>query len=80
MLLAQNRPGEGAAELEKVRTPEDDQTPLYLYALATARVREGKLGAALEAAEEARALAEKYALDRPDPGHRPGSGETQGES
>ena len=60
LLIARGQPGEGAAELEKIRTPEDDQTPLYLYVLATARVREGKLEAALEAAEEAWELADRF--------------------
>jgi Tfp pilus assembly protein PilF len=63
MLIARNQPSEGAAELEKLRTPEDDQTPLYLYALSAARVREGQLEEALEVAEEARTLAEKYNRD-----------------
>jgi tetratricopeptide (TPR) repeat protein len=57
MLLALGRNDEAAAELEKLRYPEDQESPRYVFALATAYVRAGRRAEGLELSREARRLA-----------------------
>ena len=60
MLMALGRPEEAAKELERLREPRDAETPRYLYALASARVRSGDVAEGRRIAEEARDLARAY--------------------
>jgi hypothetical protein len=53
VLVAQQRPAEAIAELEKTIVPEDDETPRYLYALAAAWVRAGDRDKGLRFGKEA---------------------------
>lgn len=47
-------------ELERLLTPEDKESPRYVYALATAYLRAGRRDAGLKYAQEARRLAQAY--------------------
>jgi len=60
VLGAQGRLGEAIEELQKILTPEDAETPRYLFALSAAYVRSGErekgVGYAREALQKAREL------------------------
>jgi tetratricopeptide (TPR) repeat protein len=57
MLIGLGRNDEAATELEKLLTPEDQESPRYVYALATAHLRAGRIDRGLEYAHHARRLA-----------------------
>jgi tetratricopeptide (TPR) repeat protein len=57
MLLALGRNDEAIGELEKAVQPRDGETPLYLFALATAHVRAGHKADGIKFATDARQLA-----------------------
>jgi tetratricopeptide (TPR) repeat protein len=57
-LVALGRPREAAAELRQILTPEDSETPRYLFALAAALVRAGEREEGLAYARQARDKAE----------------------
>jgi tetratricopeptide (TPR) repeat protein len=57
-LVALGRPREAAAEFRQILTPEDAETPRYLFALAAALVRAGELEEGLAYARQARDKAE----------------------
>lgn len=59
-LVAESRLAEAITELEKLRTPEDAETPQYLFALAAARVRAGNVARGREEAVAAMQLATRY--------------------
>lgn len=61
-LMARGRLQEAADEFEKLRTPEDVETPRYLFALATARVRLGDIERGRAEAHAALELAKRYGL------------------
>jgi hypothetical protein len=65
MLIALGKNDEAVAELEKLIAPaaEDQESPRYVYALATAHLRAGRIDRGLEYAGEARRLA--LAHDQP---------------
>ena len=58
VLVAQGRLREAISELEKILTPEDEETPRYLYALGAACVRAGEREKGVARAQEARRKAE----------------------
>ncbi len=58
VLVSLGRPREAVPQFEQVVATEDDQTPLYLYALAVAESRAGEREPALRHAQEARRKAE----------------------
>src|SRR6266540_1131226 len=58
VLVAQGRLREAIEELQKIVTPEDEETPRYLYALAAAYVRAGDREKGVSYAQEARRKAE----------------------
>jgi tetratricopeptide (TPR) repeat protein len=60
MLIAAGRNDEAIAELERVRTPEDKESPHYVFALATAHLRAGRRDLGVQYAHEARRLALAY--------------------
>jgi tetratricopeptide (TPR) repeat protein len=60
MLLALGRPADAVAEFEKLTEPRDAEAPRYLFALATAYVRNGQKEAGIKWANEARQLALQY--------------------
>jgi tetratricopeptide (TPR) repeat protein len=60
MLIAQGRPDEAIAELQKLTEPRDAETPRYLFALSAAHVRAGRKSEGLKWATEARDLALKF--------------------
>ena len=57
MLIALGRNDEAVTELEKLLTPEDQESPRYVYALATAHLRAGRVERGLDYANQARRLA-----------------------
>lgn len=57
MLMAANRLPEAITQFEKLQTPRDAEAPLYLFALATARIRAGQTQDGVRMADEARQLA-----------------------
>jgi tetratricopeptide (TPR) repeat protein len=57
MLLALGRPGQAIVELEPIVEPRDAEAPRYLFALATAYVRNGNKAEGLRWAADARELA-----------------------
>ncbi|HEY8548527.1 MAG TPA: tetratricopeptide repeat protein [Vicinamibacterales bacterium] len=59
-LVAAGRLPEAIAELERLKTPQDAETPRYLYALSAALVRSGNVSRGLEEARAALALARKF--------------------
>ena len=59
VLVELGRPLEAARQFEQILEPEDDETPLRLYALAVAEARAGERDRALEHGEEARRKAEE---------------------
>jgi Flp pilus assembly protein TadD len=61
-LVASGRLREAIAEFEKLRTPEDIETPRYLFALAAARVRLGEVERGRAEAQAALELAKQYGL------------------
>jgi predicted Zn-dependent protease len=60
MLIAAGQNDEAIAELERVRTPEDKESPRYVFALATAHLRAGRRDLGVQYAHEARRLAVAY--------------------
>jgi tetratricopeptide (TPR) repeat protein len=58
VLVAQGRLAEAIEELHKIVTPEDEETPRYLYALGAAYVRAGNREKGLTYAREAKRKAE----------------------
>jgi Tfp pilus assembly protein PilF len=60
MLLALKKSEEARGEFEKLREPRDAETPRYLFALATAHVRAGRLQEGIKLATEAHLLAQEY--------------------
>ena len=58
VLVELGRPREAVPQFEQILATEDDQTPLYLYALAVAESRAGEHEPALRHAQEARRKAE----------------------
>src|SRR6266571_1355938 len=58
VLVAQGRLREAIEELRRIVTPEDEETPRYLYALAAAYVRAGDREKGVSYAQEARRKAE----------------------
>lgn len=61
-LVARGRLKEAVEEFEKLRTPEDIETPQYLFALAAARVRLGHVEQGRAEAQVALDLARRYGL------------------
>lgn len=61
-LVALGRLGESVAEFEKLRTPEDRDTPRYLFALAAALVRMGNIESGRTEAQAALRMAKRYGL------------------
>jgi tetratricopeptide (TPR) repeat protein len=59
-LVRLGRMPEAIAQLERLREPEDADTPRYIFALAVAHVRAGDLARGRAAAEEALELARRY--------------------
>jgi protein O-GlcNAc transferase len=59
MLLVLGEPQEAIAEFEKLREPRDEETPRYLFGLATAHVHAGDPQRGLAIATEAKQLAEE---------------------
>lgn len=57
MLMAANRLPEAIGQFEKLQAPRDAEAPLYLFALATARIRAGQTPEGVRLADEARQLA-----------------------
>lgn len=57
MLIALDRPAEAVTVLEPLVQPRDEETPRYLFALATANVRAGRTEEGLRLAQEAQRLA-----------------------
>jgi tetratricopeptide (TPR) repeat protein len=60
MLLALGQPEQAALEFDKLRHPVDAETPRYLFALSTARVRSGNVAEGITLATDARRLALEY--------------------
>lgn len=60
MLIGARRFDEAIAVLSKLTTPEDAETPRYLFALATAYVHSGQREAGVEWATKAKQLAESH--------------------
>jgi tetratricopeptide (TPR) repeat protein len=60
MLLAARQVEEAAAEFQKLREPQDAESPRYLYGLAVANVRAGRKETGVQLAKEARQLAERF--------------------
>ncbi len=60
MLLATRQIEEAAAEFERLREPQDAESPRYLYGLAVANVQAGRRAQGVELAHQARQLAERY--------------------
>ena len=58
MLVAQRRLGEAIEELLKTLTPEDEETPRYLFALSAAYVRAGDREKGILYGQEAKRKAE----------------------
>ena len=58
VLVAEGRLREAIEELQKIVTPEDEETPRYLYALAAAYVRAGDREKGVSCAQEARRKAQ----------------------
>jgi tetratricopeptide (TPR) repeat protein len=60
MLLAARRFDDAVAEFEKLREPQDAESPRYWYGLAVAHVQAGRRDEGLALAREARRLAEAF--------------------
>ena len=60
MLLAARQVEEAAAEFEKLREPQDAESPRYLYGLAVANIQAGRREQGVELARQARQLAERF--------------------
>ncbi len=60
MLLAVRQVENAAAEFEKLREPQDAESPRYLYGLAVANVQAGRKETGVQLAREARQLAERF--------------------
>jgi len=60
MLLASRQFDQAAVEFEKLREPQDAESPRYLYALAVANVQAGRRDAGVTLAQQARQLAERF--------------------
>jgi tetratricopeptide (TPR) repeat protein len=58
LLIAQGKLAEAIEQLQRIVTPEDEETPRYLYALASAYVRAGDRVNGIRYAREARQKAE----------------------
>ena len=59
MLLAARQVEAAAAEFDKLREPQDAESPRYLYGLAVANVQAGRREQGVELAQQARQLAER---------------------
>jgi Tfp pilus assembly protein PilF len=53
ILVNQNKPAEAAAEFRHTLTPEDEETPRFMYALGATLIRAGERGAGLRYLREA---------------------------
>ena len=60
MLIVLGRPRDAVAQLERLTEPRDAETPRYLFALATAKIRAGHRDDGLKWANEARRLAVEH--------------------
>ena len=60
MLLAARRYDDAITQFERLREPEDAESPRYWYALATAHVQAGHRGEGLALARDARRLADTF--------------------
>jgi tetratricopeptide (TPR) repeat protein len=60
MLLAARQIEAATAEFEKLREPQDAESPRYLYGLAVANVQAGKREQGVQLAQQARQLAERF--------------------
>ena len=60
MLLAARQIEPATAEFEKLREPQDAESPRYLYGLAVANVQAGKREQGVQLAQQARQLAERF--------------------
>lgn len=60
MLLAARQIEAAASEFEKLREPEDAESPRYLYGLAVANVQAGRREQGIQLARQARQLAERF--------------------
>lgn len=60
MLLTLAQPEQAAIEFEQLRQPVDQETPTYLFALSTARVRAGRTDEGVKVALEAQRLALEF--------------------
>jgi tetratricopeptide (TPR) repeat protein len=60
MLLATRQIEEAAAEFERLREPQDAESPRYVYGLAVANIQAGRRAQGVELAHQARQLAERY--------------------
>ena len=60
MLIALDRPGDAASELEKLVEPRDAEAPRYIFALGVAHLRAGRKAEGLKWVTEARALALQF--------------------
>ncbi|MGH9372524.1 MAG: tetratricopeptide repeat protein, partial [Vicinamibacterales bacterium] len=60
MLIALDQVPQAIAELEKLREPQDSETPRYVFALAAAHVRAGHTAEGKALASEAQRLAQQF--------------------
>ena len=60
VLVAQGHLGDAILELQKILTPEDEETPRYLFALSAAYVRAGNREKGIYYGQEARRKAEAF--------------------
>jgi tetratricopeptide (TPR) repeat protein len=60
MLIALGRPQDAAIQLEHLTEPRDAETPRYLFALATAKIRAGQRDDGVKWAHEAKRLAVEH--------------------
>jgi tetratricopeptide (TPR) repeat protein len=60
MLIVLGRPLDAVAQLERLTEPRDAETPRYLFALATAKIRAGQRDDGVKWAQEAKQLAVEH--------------------
>jgi tetratricopeptide (TPR) repeat protein len=60
MLIVLGRPRDAVAQLERLTEPRDAETPRYLFALATAKIRAGERDDGVKWAHEAKQLAVEH--------------------
>ncbi len=77
MLLAARQVEEAAAEFEKLREPQDAESPRYLYGLAVANVQAGRKEHGRAAGQGSQAAGRALRAARAGRGHRPRPGRAQ---